>query len=959
MKHKYILGIFLGLLLLCFYLFGVIYTEAKDKAIADLNSRQMIHAKQAQLGIEGFFSNTIQFLANLSESAHIVDMDDQGRSELDFALTINPEVIKAITRVDRSAKIAYTAPFVKAVIGRDISDQAHIQKIFKTREPVVSDVFTAVQGYRAIALHVPVFKEGEFRGTLAVLIDFLSISKRFLKEIRVGETGYAWMTSREGIELYCPVPGHTGNSVFENCKDFPTILSMANRMVKGEQGVTSYMFDRIKDQKLESIKKHAVYLPIKFADSFWSIVVAASEKEVLADLVSFKNKLIMVLGLLLVCTGIFSYYGMKAWGIVQGATEREKAEDALRENEEKYRLLVENQTDLVVKVDLEGRFLFVSPSYCKMFGKTEQELINHKFMPLVHEDDRESTAKAMEKLYQPPYSAYMEQRAMTKNGWRWLGWQDSAILDVDENIVAIVGVGRDITDRIHAEAALRESEEKFRTLVEKSPLGISLIGNDGQNKYVNPQFTNIFGYTLEDIPTGKTWFKKAYPDKDNRQKVIQTWVEDQERIGVGQARPRVFTVTCKDGTRKEIYFRPVRMENLDQFVIYEDVTEKAKMESQLQQAQKFRAIGTLAGGIAHDFNNLLMGIQGRASLISLDLEPSHPHWEHLNAIREYIRSSTDLTRQLLGFARGGKYEVKSININELALNSATMFGRTRKEIKIHTKIEGSTLVIEADRSQIEQVLLNLYVNAWQAMPNGGELYLETGAVELDDEYCEPYEVKAGRYAKVSVTDTGTGMNEATRLRVFDPFFTTKDKSRGTGLGLASAYGIIKNHGGIITVYSEKGHGTVFNIYLPISDKEVHQEMTPDIEMVKGSETILLVDDEEMIIDVGQAMLKRLGYRAVVSKDGMDAVEKVTESKDTIDLVILDLIMPGMDGGKTFDRIREISPEMPVLLSSGYAISGQASDIMRRGCNGFIQKPFNIAELSQKIRSVLHAAKRTT
>ena len=834
MTHKHILGFLLCILCICFYLLHMIYSEAKKNAIAELNSRQMIHARQAQGGIEAFFSNTIKILTKLSESDHIAALDDQGVNELDFALTIQPEGIRAITRVDAFGKIAYTTPLDKSVIGRDITGQKHIQEIFETHRPVVSDVFTAVQGYRAIALHVPVFSGDEFRGTLAVLIDFMTIAKRFLQDIRVGQTGYAWMTSREGIELYCPVPAHTGKSVFENCKAFPTILAMANEMVKGRQGVTSYIFDRIKDKELKQIKKHAVYLPIKIVDSFWTIVIATSEEEVLGTLVSFKNKLISVVGLLLFCSAVFSYYSMKSWGIVQEAAERKKVEHALR-----------------------------------------------------------------------------------------------------------------------------ESEEKFRTLVEKSPLGISLIGKDGHYKYTNPRFIEMFGYTIDDIPTGRDWFEKAYPDKDYRQKVIETWREDQTTIKEGHARPQNFTVTCNDGSRKKIYFRPVTMENLDQFVIYEDVTEKTKMERQLQQARKFEAIGTLAGGIAHDFNNLLMGIQGRSSLMSLDLDPSHPHLEHIHAIEKYIRSSTDLTRQLLGFARGGKYEVKPININEIVLNSATMFGRTRKEISIHTKMQQSPLVVEADRSQIDQVLLNIYVNAWQAMPDGGELSLETKTVVLDEQYCKPYGVQPGPYAKITVTDTGIGMNESTRRRIFDPFFTTKEKSRGTGLGLASAYGIIKNHDGIINVYSESGFGTTFNIYLRISENEMHQEVTMECEMVKGSETILIVDDEDMIIDVGQAMLEKLGYRVVVSKNGQEAVEKVAVIGNEIDLVILDLIMPGMDGGKTFDHIRAIRPEMPVMLSSGYAINGLATEIMRRGCNGFIQKPFNITALSRKVRKILDEVKIST
>ncbi len=638
---------------------------------------------------------------------------------------------------------------------------------------------------------------------------------------------------------------------------------------------------------------------------------------------------------------------------------RKRVEEALVASEGKWRNVLANIPQIGISIDPHAKIIFANDYFLTLTGWKEQEVIGKDwFDRFIPENIRNEVRKMFSMLMHQKDSlgfSTHENDIVTRTGdLRNVAWSNVLTKDSQGNILNINCLGIDLTERKRAEQALRESEAKFRTLVEKSPLGIALIGDGGDVEYINPQFTNIFGYTIEDIPTGKSWFKKSYPDKKYRQQALKTWIEDSKRISVGEARPRIFSVTCKDGEQKKIYFRPVIMGSLYRFMIYEDITEKSRMEHQLQQARKFEAIGTLASGIAHDFNNLMMGIQGRASLMSVGLAPSHPHREHIKAIEACIRSATGLTRQLLGFARGGKYEVKSININELVRNSATMFSRTRKEIKIHTNIQPSPLVVEADRGQIEQVLLNMYVNAWQAMPDGGELYLETKAAMLDDDFCKPYAVEPGHYAKVSVTDTGIGMNEATRQQIFDPFFTTKEKGRGTGLGLASAYGIIKNHGGVITVYSERGRGTTFNIYLQLSEKEVHQEKATEGEILKGSETILLVDDEDIIIDVGQAMLKTLGYRVVISKSGPEAIEKVTDIGNEIDLVILDLIMPKMDGGKTFDRIREIRPKMPIMLSSGYAVNGQSSEIMRKGCNGFIQKPFNIAALSQKIRNVLGA-----
>jgi CheY-like chemotaxis protein len=281
-----------------------------------------------------------------------------------------------------------------------------------------------------------------------------------------------------------------------------------------------------------------------------------------------------------------------------------------------------------------------------------------------------------------------------------------------------------------------------------------------------------------------------------------------------------------------------------------------------------------------------------------------------------------------------------------------MFGRTHKETNIYTKYQEDIWTVEVDQSQIEQVLLNLYINAWQSMPGGGDLYLKTENITLVENYVKLLTIEPGRYVKISVTDTGVGMAEKTQQRIFDPFFTTKEMGRGTGLGLASAYGIIKNHNGIINVYSRKGQGTTFSIYLPVTEKKPIEEIDLDKEVLKGSETILLVDDEAIIIDVSKRMLEKLGYRIVIARSGSEAIEIYKNNRTKIDIVILDMVMPGTGGGEAYDKLKEIAPAIKVLLSSGYSINGKAREILNRGCNGFIQKPFNLKQLSQKIREIL-------
>ncbi len=380
--------------------------------------------------------------------------------------------------------------------------------------------------------------------------------------------------------------------------------------------------------------------------------------------------------------------------------------------------------------------------------------------------------------------------------------------------------------------------------------------------------------------------------------------------------------------------------------------ERQRLEAQLQQAQKMEAVGTMAGGIAHDFNNLLMGIQGLTSLVMFDIDPAHPHIEHLKEIEECVKSAADLTNQILGFARGGKYEIKPTDLNELIESNSQMFGRTKKEITIFKAYQKFVWTVEVDQGQIGQVLMNLFVNAWQAMPGGGTLSITTENINLDAVYVKPFQVKAGRYVKFSVTDTGLGMDENIKKRIFDPFFTTKETGRGTGLGLATVYGIIKNHGGFIEVSSNKGQGTTFTVYLPAIEIDIVAEKKADEELMRGCENVLIVDDEELILDVGQRLLRRMGYSVLIARNGKEAIEIYSRQKGDIEMVILDMIMPDMSGGEVYDRLREINPGIKVLLSSGYSLRGQATDILARGCMGFIQKPFNMRELSHKLREVI-------
>lgn len=518
-------------------------------------------------------------------------------------------------------------------------------------------------------------------------------------------------------------------------------------------------------------------------------------------------------------------------------TSLKKTEEALRKSEENYRLLIENQTDLVVKVDLEGRFQFVSPSYCNMFGISESDLLGETFMPLVHEDDRESTARAMEKLFKPPHSAYMEQRALTKDGWRWLAWQDTAVLGDDGRVTGIIGVGRDITKR-------KETE-----------------------------------------------------------------------------------------------------------------LQRELLEKQLRQSQKMEAVGTLAGGVAHDFNNILAVIMGYAEIALEDGPESDGYKDSLEKVIAASERARDLVKQILTFSRKVESKLQPLDLNRRMSHVVDMLKRTLpKMITIETTLSSDLAPILGDANQIEQVLLNLAANAGDAMPDGGTLTFQTRNIVLDEIYCRQHlEVKPGPYVLLEVVDTGIGMDEKTRELIFDPFFTTKEVGKGTGLGLSTVFGIVKGHMGHIYCYSELGRGSLFRIYLPayhVENEAGDGFVTIDEEPAGGNETILLVDDEQVLREIGRQILTGAGYTVFTVPNGEEALKLYKQDPGRFDLVLLDLGMPGMGGRRCLKELLNINSGLTIVVASGYTAEHQVTETLNSGASGFIAKPFKRIDLLKIVRNKL-------
>ncbi|MGD9078772.1 MAG: PAS domain S-box protein [Desulfobacterales bacterium] len=639
--------------------------------------------------------------------------------------------------------------------------------------------------------------------------------------------------------------------------------------------------------------------------------------------------------------------------------ERRRVEDALQESEKNYRALVENMQALICRFLPDGTLSFVNSAYCQYFNKTREELVGKNFFQFIPEKEQDTVRTHFKSLTpEKPVISYEHQVLAPDGTIRWQHWTDHAIFDHSGELQQYQSIGLDITKSKKTELALRESEERFRELAELMPETIFEVNLDGQLTFVNRNAYNYFGYTQADLKRGLSSYDMIIPADRDRAKENVIKILNGEQTGTNE-----YTALRKDGTifPVSIYSAPIfrggKPIGLRGFVI--DITdrklaevERRKLEVQFQQAQRFEALGTLAGGIAHDFNNLLMNIQGNTSLMLFEINNTHPHFDPLKNIEKQVKSGAQLTRQMLGYARKGKFNVKPIDLNQIVDESAETFGRTRKEITIERNFENDLFPIAADKGQIDQVLLNLYVNAADAMPGGGKLILKTQNQTHLNIKSDNYNPTPGKYVQLTITDTGSGMDKTTLERIFDPFFTTKEMGRGTGLGLASVYGIIKSHDGYIDVESEIGHGTKFTIFLPASESGFEANVEADAKLIKGSGTLLIVDDEELVLEVGVNMLEKLGYTVLEAHNGTEGVEIFKANQDKIKMVILDIIMPDMGGGEVYEKIKSINPNVKVLLSSGYSVDGQAIELLERGCDGFMQKPFTMEELSGKITQIL-------
>jgi PAS domain S-box-containing protein len=630
-------------------------------------------------------------------------------------------------------------------------------------------------------------------------------------------------------------------------------------------------------------------------------------------------------------------------------TERKRAEEEIQQSEERYRSLVEDSFDGIF-IQKGFKIVFANSRLYEMLGYSPGELEGMDHWLVYHPDDQDLIRqRAVARVRGEKVISQYEVMLRKKDGASFPAEISARLVQIDGEIGIQIWL-RDISGRRRSE----EAQKRLATAIEQSIESVMITDRNGKIQYINPAFERISGYRKEEVIGRDTRFLKS-------DRLDSSFYKDQlTAIRSGKPWKGRLLSQKKDGQifYEDVAISPVRDSSgeIINFVdVGHDVTENVELQMQLLQAQKMEAIGTLAGGIAHDFNNLLQIVLGYSEVVLLRKKEGEHDYADLQQIYQAGKRGADLVKSLMTFSRKVETKLVPVNLNQEITQVQHLLSNTiPKTINITLHLNGNLDSIKADPSQIGQVLMNLGVNARDAMADGGILTFETLNVQLDKEYCDTHlEAKPGSYILLTVSDTGQGMDRETLSHIFEPFFSTKEVGKGTGLGLATVYGIVKQHGGHITCYSEPGLGTTFNIYLPTIEKERDSE-APTVEnpIPGGTETILLVDDEEALRELGSTLLNEFGYKVITANDGKQALDIYQREGDHISLIILDLIMPVMDGKKCLEEILLVNPNTKVVMASGFSEAGTASGVMAAGAKGFVQKPYDMRQLLSTVREVL-------
>ena len=643
-------------------------------------------------------------------------------------------------------------------------------------------------------------------------------------------------------------------------------------------------------------------------------------------------------------------------GAIYDVAECRQIEGALRESEEKYRSLANNLNVGIYRnsVGIKGKFIEANPAIVKMFGfDSREEFLKVSVSDLYKNpiDRSEYNAKILKE------GAVRNEilQLQKKDGTSFIGSVSAVVVkDEKDEIKYYDGIIEDISERMRAEAAVRESEEKYRTVLEANPDPVVLYDIKGQVIYFNPAFTRVFGWTLAERSGKKMDVFVPEEAWQETKMMIEKVVAGERFSGIETCRfnkkGNIIPVSISGATYKDQNGKPIGC-----VINLRDISYQKKMEAQLQHAQKMEAIGTLAGGIAHDFNNMLVPLVGFAEMLKNDLPVDSPLQGHVDGIFHAYLRLKDLVKQILAFSRQSDQDLKPIKLQTIVKEVIKLLRSSiPTTIDIRQNIDPDCGVVIADPTQVHQIVMNLATNAYHAMEEtGGGLKVTLKQVQLDTDQALLSKLVPGEYALLTVSDTGVGIEKDVMDKIFDPYFTTKEIGKGTGLGLSVVQGIVKSGNGDIRITSKPGKGTEIHVYLPILERQVNDMRTDRSQPIQGgTENILLVDDEEVVVRIEQQMLERLGFRVTVRTGSVDALEAFKANADVFDLVVTDMTMPNMTGVQLAAEIKKIRPDIPVILCTGFSYQINEEKSKALGIQGFVMKPVLLKDLAKTIRKVL-------
>ncbi|RJR16050.1 MAG: PAS domain S-box protein [Nitrospiraceae bacterium] len=862
MKKRVLVFLIICFTGLCALLFIVFYNNAEKTAIRQLNDEQKIHAKQAAHGIEDFFSTWAGILNSFSKIDALIDSDAEGKRYMELFYESHHEQIRSITRVNQEGRILHTVPHTSAT-GSDISGQRHIREILRDHKPVVSNVFWTVQGFEAVALHVPVFRGAEFKGTVAIVIDFEKLARSYLEVIRIGRTGYAWMVSRDGTMLYSPVPGFTGKSVFETCRDFPSIISMTREMLKGREGSATYTFNRIREQTVEPVKKYAFYMPVRIPGSYWSVVVASSEDEVLSSLASFRNRLFIVIGMILFGGVLFSIIGAKAWIIVSEEEKRKKAEAGLRASEKLYRTLFEQSPIGLALCRMDGSLVDVNPAYAGIIGRSVRETLELSYWDLTPEKFKEQELTQLKSLEQTGrYGPYEKEYLHSDGSSVPVRLQGLLIEKGGEKF--IWSSVEDISDRTKAEKALQRNEQLLRLFVEHAPAAIAMLDND--MKYIVASRRFIMDYELGDqdiigrshyevFPEIPERWREIHRDclagaveksdqdpflrKDGRTDwvrwEIRPWYITQGEIGgiilfseviTERMRAELELTKHREHLEDMVKERTMNLEEKKhelersqtamQYLLEDVNAAKRELEAanvKLKELDQLKSM--FIASMSHELRtplNSIIGFTGM-TLQGLSGEMNEEQRDNLQRVYKAAKHLLSLISDVIDISKieAGRLDVyiEEFPLEGLVKEAAAVVRPQLEEKGLSLEINvAKGIIMHTDRKRLLQCLLNFLSNAVK--------FTEHGSVKIDAK-CN---LQLNRnFVEISVSDTGIGVAEEDMPRLFQAFERLQSQLRvkagGTGLGLYLTKKLATEllHG-TVSVKSDPGKGSVFSVVIP-------------------------------------------------------------------------------------------------------------------------------------------------